>query len=306
MLSKNQARWSSRLVFVLLAIATAPAVSACSSEEAEPPSAPPKAAEPVTFHASDGTKKDLGVVLWGADGSTGEMKVSGYDAHGSVIAVIEHRTVIVDATHHYFETTLSGAENARMKLDGTVGAFDEKGEFDIELRMTETTFEDSPRAQSFLEHLNEDMEEGGKPSGLLQGQSLHTSDDGQQLVQQSCVQLLQSCGQSLAQFGRPLLPCVQLARSGFIVTRCALVGAAAGGPAGALLGGALCAVAGAGRIATQAFRCANGAVDTYRNWDERTSNMSTSCAGARDNCLPQNQDLPPTTDPNVPIASFAP
>jgi hypothetical protein len=303
MRSKNQAR----LVFAFLAVAVAPAVSGCSSEEAEPePSGKPKVAEPVTFDASEATKKELGVVAWGADGSNGEMKVSGYDAHGGVVAVVQQRTVMVDATHHYFETTLSGAENARMKLDATVGAFDDKGEFDLELRMSETTFEDSPRAQSFLDHLKEDMEGGGQPSTLLQGQSLHPSDEngGGQLVQQNCVQLLQSCGQALSRFGGPLLPCARLAQSGLIVARCALIGGAAGGLAGAALGGALCAVAGAARIGRQAFGCAAGAVDTYRNWDERTTNMSTSCRGARDSCMSNPGDLPPTTDPNVPIASF--
>lgn len=295
-----------RILFVVLALGVAPAVSACSSsEEPSDVGAPPKVKEPTSFDASESTKSELGVVVWGADGSTGAMKVNGYDARGNVVATIEQRTVIVDATHHYFETTLAGAENARMKLDATVGAFDEKGEFDLELRMTESTFDGSPRAQSFLDHLDADMAGGSKTPVLLQGQAIRPMENGgQQLLQQSCAELLVSCGRSIVQFGKPLLPCAMFARSGLIVARCALIGGAAGGVAGAVLGGALCAVAGAGRIAGQAVACARGAVDTYRNWDERTSNMSQSCSGARDSCMSNPGDMPPTTDPNVPIASF--
>ena len=275
----------STVVFALV-LCAAPAVAACSSAEPESPPSDvrPTVAEQVAFHASDETRGDTGVVVWGANGAAGAMRVSGYDAHGSSLVVIEQRTVVVDPTHHYFETTLTGLDqNARMRMDGTVGAVDATSHFDIELRPTENTFEDSPRAQSILDHLRTDMEQGTATApSLLQPQTVQPKD-GTQLVQRPCTELLKSCGSSIVRFGAPLLPCASLARSALVVIRCALVGAVAG-PFGALAGGAACATAMGPSIVVNTAVCAARAQNIYDNFGSRTNDMTTSCGQARTGC----------------------
>src|SRR3954471_18027290 len=93
------------LVFALVAL-SAPTFLACSSADSESGSSSvlPTVSEPVSYEASEDTRRETGVVVWGGDDRDGVTRVVGYDEHGATIATLEHREVPVDPQHHYFET----------------------------------------------------------------------------------------------------------------------------------------------------------------------------------------------------------
>ena len=129
-----------------------------------------------------------------------------------------------------------------MRLDGTVGEVDANGGFDLEVKTTVDTFADVPRAKAMLDLLEKDIEGSAAKSGsLLNTRALQPRNEGQQLVQQSCTQLLRQCGTQVVRATAPLLPCAGLAANLVMVGRCALLGAVAG-PWGAVAAGATCAI----------------------------------------------------------------
>jgi hypothetical protein len=117
------------ITFALLAF-TAPAFVACSSADPDASSdyLRPTVDEPVSYTASEETKKETGVVVWGGDIKGGAARIVGYDAHGAKVALFEQREVPVDAHHHSFETTLkTSGVDAVMHFDGTVGRSTRRG-----------------------------------------------------------------------------------------------------------------------------------------------------------------------------------
>lgn len=266
-------------------------MSACSSEGEH--DGIPDVAEPVSVAASDDTKRELGVVVWGAQSAQGnDFRIAGYGADGRVALVVEQKTVISGDSENAFVTTLSSANvQARMRLEGRMTPVDASGQFEIKLEMAENTFQASPVATNALVQLQKDLEAAASgaatTTSLVSAKGIApmaSSSGGQQLVEQRCTPLLRSCAGSLVRAGKPLVPCAMaLVQAGGILL-CGVAGFFAGGPVGALQAGAVCGIRGQGSVIRNGMECAERASDIYNNMGNRLNDVGSTCSSAASGC----------------------
>lgn len=265
---------------------------ACSSE-AEAPDALPRVAEAVTVAASAEARAELGVVVWGAEARQGgDLHMAGYASDGAVAFTVDQRTIMVDETHHTFETAVGGRENARMRLDGTLGALDPTGHFEIALETSENGFPASPLAARAVVLAQLDLATTGSeapaPASLVTPASLGPLAEGS--LVSTCSPLLRSCAGSLARAGAPLVPCVMATVQVGSVLLCAAAGAAVGGPVGALEAGAVCGIRQQGAVIKNGMECAERARSIYESWRSRLSDVVSSCRNAASGCTGGSSD----------------
>jgi hypothetical protein len=271
----------------LAVVLVATLASACAAEPTESAPVAPHVAEPVSVPASDETKQQLGVTVWGAESKDGALHIAGYGEDGNVAFVVDQRTILVDETHHSFETTLGGRESARMQLDATMSAVDATGHFEIALQTSTNTFLDSPRATSVLARIEHDLKVAAAPdaptsTSLLSPKGVRPLT-GNSLVT-GCSPLLRQCAGSLAAAGAPLVPCAMaLVQAGSILV-CAVGGFFVGGPVGALEAGAVCGIRQQGAVVKNGMECAERSRDIYNGWSARQSAVTSSCGSAATSC----------------------
>lgn len=232
-----------------LALSTS-AVTGCSAA-ADEPADEPAPTEPVTVPASAQTRDGLGVVTWGMryDAAAQETIVRGYGAHNHRIAELRHK--IATAPDEHIDITVSGERGqGHMRMNVGAKMLEDGQSAEVELKVAENTFVDSPDAQRVLDAIGADTGTGTpsvgattEPSGSLVHSASHPATEGSsggaQLVQ-SCSELTRSCDSALvtAVSGAATSnSCGRLVVAGALRLICRWAGALIGGTVGASAGG---------------------------------------------------------------------
>jgi hypothetical protein len=217
------------------------------------------------------------------------MTARGYDRKGKVLATIEHHLEMLEKHRVKIENTVTTTDGKTKdaKVDIEVGGdleaaqkvTDEADAVEISFKQVgDNTFLDNPKAQAIVERFSKDAEsdaETPKQTSLTEKKTLQPQmgrapgngqtalRDGAKSGSGTCLNTSKECafrvGETAFGIYRTTQACALVAKNVVLVARCVAIGAAAGGPIGAIGAGLICgSVAVAKGTIGKAADCAAG------------------------------------------------
>jgi len=292
--------------------ATACSAAPASDDSAQGASAP-NIPDDVAVTASDETKKELGVTVWGAssDESDSTATFTGYDDRGNVKVRVRQTLAMASEDEHQFVVEVQAdGKDARMKMESVVSKAtgdDLKSgeEREIHLEVTENTLPTLPKATSALDRVEADFADLHDGTSLTGGgtKQLSLSPQGRAggvLSNGKCTPLVKECGKKIYQFAKPLKGCAMLAVRVGIVVLCSVGGFLIADVPGAVIAGRRCFVKQAPKGAKDAADCAKNAKDIYENGGQRWEDVKQECAKAKEGCTENNKPATPAPSGSTP------
>ena len=232
------------LLEILVAVSSlslATAIAGCASPADDAPMRPPPNDDSVYSAAAD-TESDIGVAKWGftKNAATEGFVFRGYDDHNAVVVELRQTIASVDTNTTRVTVTMTGKRaTGSEKIDFALKPSADGKTGDLTMQVVENTFASGGTASRVLAHLGSDAKTGGAGATLASGggslTQSHPLDDGivshcndttvctSELIDQKVAAAAVSDKCGLVKPGAELL----------VATG---VGAAAGGPLGALAG----------------------------------------------------------------------
>lgn len=231
------------LLEILVAVSSfslATAVSGCASPADDAPMGPPPSDDSV-YSASVDTESDLGVAKWGytKDAATDAVVFHGYDEHNAMIVELRQTIESVDQQTARVTVSMTGKKaTGSEKIDFFLKPSAD-GKSNVSMKVVENTFAGGGTAGRVLAHLGADTKTGGAgaPSLASGGGSLtqsHPLDDLVGHCNETTVCTSELIDQKVA--AAAVADKCGLVKPGAELLVATGVGAAAGGPLGALAG----------------------------------------------------------------------